>query len=407
MLVLTPSATSPASTPTTPVLCQAPVNVPLPTYDQNAADQMQEFHLFKCQLETWFRLCKIKAEECLDYLLCILGKEGYTAVDCWVPPVEGHKWDPEKFLNYIKSTLDDEISQWVHAYELEDVKKRSDKSIDELIDRICQLACCVQIGDGSIATIECEVQCRLIWAIPDANIKLWKELLKVNFDKKVSNLLEISCTYYTVESGVAVMCASKAIHALHWDYQPQKNKPQKCTLQCPNCTCSLSPNHDNCPTWNAICNSCSKRGHWHAKYCSYGAVGKHATKSIEAVKAPHYQCQEKGKRANIVQVSTEETPPCDKLFADTVNCGTARDTHPEEIVIDDICAPRCNEAYTMVKLPASISSKGTASLYVKVDTGAGCNVVAPPCVSTSLPKLDQPSWPAHWPGSHQHQAHHL
>ena len=85
--------TSSASMPATPV--------PLSTYDWNVADQMWEFCLFKCQRETWFQLCKIKAEECLDYLLCILGKEGYAAKDCWVPLDEGHKWDPKKFLNYI------------------------------------------------------------------------------------------------------------------------------------------------------------------------------------------------------------------------------------------------------------------------------------------------------------------
>ena len=102
--------TSLASTPATPILCQAPVNVPLCTHDWNVAHQMQEYHLFKCQLETQFWLCKIKAEGCLDYLLCILGKEGYAAMDHWVPPNEGHKQDPEKFLNYIESTLDDEIS---------------------------------------------------------------------------------------------------------------------------------------------------------------------------------------------------------------------------------------------------------------------------------------------------------
>ena len=65
-----------------------------------------------------------------------------------------HKNDPEKFLDYIESTLDDEISQRVHVYELEDVKKRSDKSVDELMDRICHLAHHVQIGYGSNATIE-------------------------------------------------------------------------------------------------------------------------------------------------------------------------------------------------------------------------------------------------------------
>ena len=267
------SATSLVSLPATPILCQTPVNVPLPTYDWNVTDQMQEYHLFKCQLETWFRLCKIRAEECLDYLLCILGKDSYAAMDCWVPPDKGHKWDPEKFLNYIESTLDDEVSPWVHVYELEDVKKRSDESVDKLVDRICQLACWAQIGNSSNATIEFKVQCRLIQAIPDADIELQKELLKVNCNKKVSDLLEISCMYYAVELGMAVMCASKDIDALHQDHQPQKSKLKKCTQQCPNCTHSHSPGCDNCPAWNTICNSCSKGGHWHAKCCSSGSVG--------------------------------------------------------------------------------------------------------------------------------------
>ena len=170
-----------------PVIYQAPINVPLPTYDWNAADQMCEFWLFKCQLDTWFWLRKIKAEECLDYLLCILGKEGYAAMDHWVPPDEANKRDPEKFLNYLKSTLDDEISPQVNVYELEDIKKRSDESIDELIDRICQLTHCVQIGNGSDVAIEFEVQCRLIWAIPDANIKLWKELKSQSWEKGVTS----------------------------------------------------------------------------------------------------------------------------------------------------------------------------------------------------------------------------
>ena len=42
--------------------------------------------------------------------------------------------------------------------------------------------------------------------------------------RKVSHLLEISHTYYTIESGVGAMCAGKAIHALHQGHQPQKNK---------------------------------------------------------------------------------------------------------------------------------------------------------------------------------------
>ena len=196
---------------------------------------MQEFHPFKCQLETWFWLCKIKAEEHLDYLLCILGKEDYAAMDCWVTPDECHKQDSQKFLNYIESALDDEISPQVRVYELEDVKKRSDESVDELVDRIHQLTCCAQIGNGSNATIEFDIQCRLIQAIPDADIELWKELLKVNHDKKVSNLLEISHTYYTIESEVAAMCAGKAIHIPPYI-------PIWCTLW-PHCLAARQPWH--------------------------------------------------------------------------------------------------------------------------------------------------------------------
>ena len=89
-------------------------------HDWNAPDQIHEIRLFKCQLDTWICLCKIKAEEHLDYLLCILGKEGYTAKDHWVPTDEAHEQDPEKFLDYLESTLDD---------------KRSGESVDELIER--------------------------------------------------------------------------------------------------------------------------------------------------------------------------------------------------------------------------------------------------------------------------------
>ena len=159
-------------------------------------------------------MCKIKAEEKLDYLLCILGKEGYAAMDRWVPADEVHKNDPVKFVDHIESTLDDKISPQVHVYELEDITKRSNKSIDELVDWICQLTSRAQIGNGSDAAIEFKVQCRLIWAILDANIKLDKQLLKVSHDKRVLHLLEICRTYYhEIRSGCDV-CGSGGTHSM-------------------------------------------------------------------------------------------------------------------------------------------------------------------------------------------------
>ena len=116
-------------------------------------------------------------------------------MDRWVPADQAHKNDPEEFLDYIESMLDNEISPSV--YKLEDITKRSDKSINELVDQICQLTHRAQIGNGSDAAIEFEVQHRLIWVIQDTNIKLCKQLLKVSHEKKVSHLLDICRTYYT------------------------------------------------------------------------------------------------------------------------------------------------------------------------------------------------------------------
>ena len=84
-----------------------------------------------------------------------------------------------KFLDYLESTLDGEISPYVRVYELEDVKERTEETIDVVIDHICHLAHPAVIDDGSDAAVEIEVQCRLVHAIPDSNIELQKELLKV------------------------------------------------------------------------------------------------------------------------------------------------------------------------------------------------------------------------------------
>ena len=134
-----------------------------------------------------------------------------------------------------------------HVYKLEDITKRSDKSIDELVDQICQLAHRAQIGNGCDAVIKFEVQHRLIWVIPDANIKLCKQLLKVSCDKKVSHLLEICRTYYTVESGVAAMCVDLAVHAVCHTHQAHEPNLEISYTLCPNCTCQHPPSRDNCP----------------------------------------------------------------------------------------------------------------------------------------------------------------
>ena len=339
---------------------------------------MQEFCLFKCQLESWTRIHKIKAEEKLNYLLCIMGKEGYAAMDRWVPADEVHKNNPVKFLNYIESTLDDEISPRVHFYELEDISKRSDKSINELVDQICQLAHRAQIGNGSDTVIEFEVQHRLILAIPDANIKLHKQLLKVSCDKRVSHLLEICRTYYAVESGVAAMCAGHVVHAVCHTCQTHDPRLLTSYKLCPNCTHQHPPSRNNCSAHDSACKGCGKMGHWQANCHSSN------TTSLQAFcHQPHFKSHKKGREPQAAKAKTEERPPHKDLFIAAMDCRTVGDVHPKEMIIDNISSQQYNKAYKVIKLPASASSKGTASVHVKIDTRSGGNIL-PLCLFQQL-----------------------
>ena len=83
-------------------------------------------------------------------------------------------------------------------------------------------------------------------------------------------------------------------------------------------------------------------------------------------------------------MSDEDHSPQDEIALHYIQPNTTvRHTHPEEIMVGDVHAPQCNEAYTTIQLPASASRKGTASLCVKVNTRAGGNVL-PLCVFRCL-----------------------
>ena len=123
---------------------------------------------------------------------------------------------------------------------------------------------------------------------------------------------------------------------------------------------------------------CPPRSHNH--YHGWG--GK--TDTIDVVKdhSPQDEMALRGIQTNVTTVATahatgniEGAPTYDELFIDTINYGTIGNTHLKEIMVEDVCTPWCNEAYTTVQLPASSSRKQTASLCIKINTRAGGNVL--------------------------------
>ena len=252
--------------------------------------------------------------------------------------------------------------------------------------------------------------------------KLLDKLMAKPFKTPSSELTDITVNHFAIQhTQEQVYHSSKPVEAICHD------KPQgACTSHdgdghtlptpsrdCPNCTWQHPASRTNCPTRDSRCSKSNKIGHWGPKchggkppqpknapsprnasptrsQCgksrcppgSYshqpGRGGK--TDAIDVVKdhSPKDEIVLYGIQANVTTivntcttVNTKEVPIYDELFTDAINYGTAGHTHPEEIVVDDVHTSQCNEAYTMVKLPASASSKGTPSLCIEVNTGAG------------------------------------
>ena len=80
-------------------------------------------------------------------------------------------------------------------------------------------------------------------------------------------------------------------------------------------------------------------------------------------------------KTDTIDVSEDHSPQDEIALHYILPNATVCNTHPKEIMVGDVCAPQCNEAYTPIQLPASASRKGTALLQIKVDTRAGGNVL--------------------------------
>ena len=89
----------------------------------------------------------------------------------------------------------------------------------------------------------------------------------------------------------------------------------------------------------------------------------------------HNHCQGQNNKTHAIDVNEDHSPQDEIALHYIQTKTTVQNTHPKEIMVGDVCAPQCNEAYTTIQLPASASRRGTASLHVKVNTRAGGNVL--------------------------------
>ena len=160
------------------------------------------------------------------------------------------------------------------------------------------------------------------------------------------------------------MCTGHGVHAVGHTCQTHDPKPLTSYTPCPNCICQHPPAHDS------ACKGCGKKGHWQVKCQSCNTTSPQAS-----CHQPHFKNLEKGRKPQAAKAKTEKRHPHKDLFIAAMDCGMVGDMHPKEMIIDNISSQQCNEAYTVIRLPASASSKGTASVHVKIDTGSGGNIL--------------------------------
>ena len=148
---------------------------------------------------------------------------------------------------------------------------------------------------------------------------------------------------------------------------------------------STTLSRNNCPAHDSPCKGCGKKGHWQVKCWSCNTTSPQASRH-----QPHFKNCEKGREPQAAKAKTEKRPPHKDLFIAAMHCGMVGDMHPKEMIIDNISSQQCNEVYTVIKLPASSSSKGTTSVHVKIDTGSGGSIL-PLCLFQQLhPKWTSP-----------------
>ena len=175
--------------------------------------------------------------------------------------------------------------------------------------------------------------------------------------------------------------SSKPVDTIHQDkgqtahtsHSSRGYTPSAPSKDCPNCTQQHPAGRANCPACDSHCSKCNKMGHWGPK-CHGGKPlqprntpppGSQQRKS-RCPPRNHNHCQGQKNKTDTIDVREDHSPQDEIALQHIQTKTTVWNTHPKEIMVRDVHAPQCNEAFTTIQLPASASRKGTASLHIKV-----------------------------------------
>ena len=235
-----------------------------------------------------------------------------------------------------------------------------------------------------------ELCCHIVHAYHHKG-KLLGKLMAKPFKTPSNELADIAVNHFAIQHArEQVSHSSKPVDTIHQDirwmvhtsHSSHGHTPSSPSKDCPNCTQQHPAGRANCPACDSHCSKCNKIGHWGPKCCGGKPLqprnapppGSQQRKS-RCPPRNHNTHQGWSSKTDTINVDEDHSPQDEIALHYIQPSARVRHAHPEEIMVEDVHAPQCNEAYTTIQLPASASRKGTASLCIKVNTRAGGNVL--------------------------------
>ena len=377
------------------VLTARTASISLPVYSWNSQDAYHSFSIFCCTLENWLLLNCIlpDSEDHLRYVFAALGTKSLDMHAQWMPTGSEEEQKATKvkasaFLDCIQQGMTHDINTHVCLGELEDTVARLGEDPQDFIAHIKTLMDhCEMIN---VVHREHELHHRIVHAYCHEG-KLLGKLMAKPFKTPSNELADIAVNHFAIQHAreqvshstkpVDTICQDQRWTA-HTSHSSHGHTPSAPSRDCPNCTQQLPSGRANCPACETCCSRCDKMGHWGPKCCGDKPLqsrnapppGSQQRKS-QCPPRNHNICQGRNNKTHAIDVRKDHSPQDEVALHYIQPNTTIQKTHPKEIMVRDVHAPQCNEAYTTIQLPASASRKGTVSICIKVDTRAGGNVL--------------------------------
>ena len=383
----------------TSALMARTASISLPIYDWDLKDAYHSFSIFWHTLENWLLLNCIMpdSEDHLWYIFVALGTKFLEMHAQWMPTGSEEEQRATKvkasaFLDRIQQGMTCDIITHVHLRELKDVTARLGEDPQDLVACIKTLTDhCKMINDEHQ---EHELHHRIISAYCHQG-KLLGKLMAKPFKTPSCELADITVNHFAIQHAQEqVSHSSKPVDAIYHNkcgaantsHNSNGHTPPAPSKDCLNWTQQHPASRTNCSTWDSCCSKCDKIGHWgpkchsgkppqpknapsprsvpptgsqHGKSrhphrshnCHPGRGGKTDAINVGKDHSPQDEIALYGIWTNVTTVATAHTtgntkgaPIHNELFIDVINCGTIGNTHPEEIMVGDVCTlvlPSC------------------------------------------------------------------